>query len=107
MAKYLVLWRMNPMAPWPKDPAEMVKLTDMMFTQMDALMQKGEVTDFGFFANGTSGYGIGEGDATDEMNRDVSFYPWMDIEVHEIVPYEQGKEIARASWKARAEAMKK
>ena len=28
MAKFLVIWRMNPNAPWPTDPAESAKIAE-------------------------------------------------------------------------------
>ncbi len=36
-----------------------------------------------------------------------SFYPFIESEVHKIVPYETGKEVAREILKAKAEAMKR
>jgi hypothetical protein len=98
---------MNPLAPWPRDPAEAAKLREMSWAAIDDLMKKGIIKEFGFFLNGTSGYTIGEGDV-DEAFKDVSmFLPYYEQEVHEVIPYEKGKEIVRAYVKAQAEAAKK
>jgi hypothetical protein len=91
---------MNPMAPWPKDPDEAAKLREKMWAGIDSLLKKGEVKEFAYFLDGTSGYAIGEGEIAD-IFRDVSmFTPYYVSEVHEIMPYEKGKEILRALWKA-------
>jgi hypothetical protein len=37
----------------------------------------------------------------------VSFRPFVDSEVHEILPYETGKEVFKGVMKANVEAMKK
>ena len=63
MGKYLTLWTQNPVAPWPTDPAEALKLNEVFWATMDGLMKKGEVTEFGWFLDGKSGYAIGEGDS--------------------------------------------
>lgn len=109
MAKYLNLWRMNPMAPLlPTDPAEVVKLDEMLFAAVDNWLKTSEVKEFGFFLDGTSGYVITEGDAKDIFTRTFSHYPFIESEVQEIVPHETGIEIMRGIIiKAQAEVMKK
>jgi hypothetical protein len=78
----------------------------MMFAAMDNMLQTGEVQEFGFFSGATSGYVIAGGESKDELRRSHSFYPFIESEVHEIVPYETGKEVVRGFLKAKAEAMK-
>ena len=107
MAKFLNLWSFNPTAPWPTDPVETLKLSDMMYAELDKLLQTGELQEFGFFLDGTSGYAIAGGESKDTFKRVYSFYPFIESEVHEIVPYETGKEVARGVLKAKAEAMKR
>jgi len=100
MARFLVLWKRNPVAPWPRDPEEYLKLQEKMWAGIDHLVKRGEVRDFSYFLDGTSGYTLGEGEATD-IFRDVSMLtPFYECEVHEIIPYEKGKETLRALLKA-------
>ena len=107
MARFLVLWRLNPVAPWPTDPSKYLELQEKMWAGIDALMQKGEIEEFGVFPDGTSGYAIGKGETVDTY-RDVSmFQPYILSEVHEIIPYEKQKEIIRAILKAQIAATKK
>lgn len=53
MTRYLILWRRNPVAPWPRDPAEYSKLLEMSWAGIDGLLKKGEVKEFGWFLDGT------------------------------------------------------
>jgi len=107
VARFLTLWRRNPMAPWPADLGEYSKLVEKMWAIIDDLMKKGEITEFGFFLDGISGYAMGEGDSTVAF-RDVNlFNPFYEFEVHEVIPYEKGKETLRALIKAQIETAEK
>jgi len=107
MAKYLSLWRVNPMA-WPTDPAEAVKLLEMLFAATDNLIGAGVVKEHGWFLDGASGYAIMETESTEALRVAQMFDPFLEqVKVEEIVPYETGKEITRGVWKAKVEAMKK
>ncbi len=106
MTRFLALWHFNPSAPWPTDLNGMAMGMEVMYKMIDTNMNKGEVLEFGFFPDGRSGYAISTGEPEDAFRRAFSFYPWLEIDVHEIVPYETGKEIAQGVFKAQAEAMK-
>ena len=67
MAKYLTSWRSNPNAPWPSDPIESAKLTEMMFAGIDDGLRNGQILEFGFFLNGRAGYAIAAGEAKDQF----------------------------------------
>ncbi len=107
MAKFLNVWHYNNSAPWPTDPVEMTKLTEMMFAAIDAALKTGDVLEFGFFPDGQSGYSIASGESKDTLRRVSGFTPWVVSEVYEMVPYETGKETLRGVYKAQAEAMKR
>lgn len=106
MARFLVLWRQNPAAPWPADPTESLQLTERMFAAIDDLMEKGEIEEFGFFQDAISGYVISKGESADVFRRVNMFQPYIHCEVHEIIPWEKGKEIEIAVLKAKIEAAK-
>lgn len=107
MARFLIFWHRNPIAPWPTDLVEYSKLMEKMWAGIDGLMKKGEIKEFCFFLDGTSGYLIGEGEGTDAFRGNSRFLPYFEMEVQEIIPYEKGKEISRALIKAQIEAAKK
>jgi hypothetical protein len=92
VARFLVLWRRNPVAPWPMDPAEYGKFQEKVWAGLDALMKAGLMKEFGYFADGRSGYAIGEGEITDAFRSVSTFLPFYEADVHEMIPYGKGKE---------------
>ncbi|MFZ0965536.1 MAG: hypothetical protein WAN82_02795 [Candidatus Bathyarchaeia archaeon] len=106
MVRFFALYRRNPVAPWPTDPVEFSKFMEKAWAGIDDLIKKGEIVEFGYFENGTSGYIISEVDPTVGFKNVSMFVPYWEFEVHVITPYEKGKEILRALLKARAEAAK-
>ncbi len=100
MGKYLTVWTMNPNAPWPTNPADALKLNETFWAAMDGLMKKGEIIDFGWFMDGRSGYAIGEGDSVTVFKNINMFSAYFDMTVEEIIPYETGKQVNRAHYKA-------
>ncbi|MGA3200020.1 MAG: hypothetical protein ABSD89_11530 [Halobacteriota archaeon] len=105
MAKYMISWRMNPSAQWPTDPAVLTQLVDKMLAGIDEGLKSGLVLEFGYFPNAASGYAIMSGEAKDLFTVAFANYPWIEMEVHEIIDYETGKGIARQVLKAQAEQM--
>jgi hypothetical protein len=61
----------------------------------------------GFFLDGTSGYMMGSGEATDVLRSALAAFPFILVEHHEIVDYETGKGITREMLKRQAEAMRR
>ncbi len=106
MAKFLGIWRINGTA-LPPDPAEQAKGIEMIFGQIDTALKEGQLQEFGFFPSGSSGYAILSGDATDAFGAAISFFPWLESEVHEMIPYETGKEMTKEVLKYQMEAMKR
>jgi len=107
VARFLTLWRLNMSAPWPMDPSKALELNEKMWAAMDDSMKKGLVKDYGIFPDGTAGYVIGEGDATNVFRAANMYMPYVLFETHEIIPYEKEKEIVRALLKAQIAAAKK
>ena len=107
MARYLIMWRSNPVAPWPSDPLEYSEFIEKSFAAMDDLAEKGLITEMGSFLDGNSGYAICEGEATDIYSASSMFMPYWESEVYEMISWEKTKEITRALMKAQIEAAKK
>ncbi len=105
MAKFLGIWRINGTA-LPADPAEQAQAIEMVLAQIDDALKSGQMTEFGFFPSGSSGYAILNGETTDAFGAAISFFPWMESEVHEMIPYETGKAITKEVLKYQMEAMK-
>jgi len=96
----------NPAAPTPTDPSEDLKLNEMMFAGIENLMESGEIEEFGFFTDGRSGYAIGKGETIDTFRNVSMFLPYVYSEVHEIIPYKEGKETSIAVMKTMIELTK-
>lgn len=104
MARYLTLWQPNMAAPRHADPSENLKFVEKALATVGDLIKKGEIEDFGFFPDARSGYIISKGESTDVFRMWETFFPNILGEVHEIIPFEKGKEIALEAAKVRAEA---
>ncbi len=91
----------------PADPAEQTQAIEMMFAQLDTALKEGQLEEFGFFPSGSSGYAIMSGESTDAFGGAISFFPWMESEVYEMIPYETGKGIIKQVLKYQMEAMKR
>ena len=79
----------------------------MMFAAIENLMAKGEIEQFGFFPDGRSGYVMGKGETIDSFRNVSMFLPYIYSEVHEIIPYKQGKETMITLLKTMIELAKK
>jgi hypothetical protein len=107
VARFLVLWRINPLAPFPTDPSKYLELEEKMWAGIDGLFKKGEFEEFGVFPEGHCGYVIGKGETVDVYRTVCMYHPYIIAEVHEIIPYEKHKEILREVLRAQVAAMKK
>jgi hypothetical protein len=91
MAKFLVMWRRNMLAPWPADRREIVESIEAMFEATERYADAGMVTENGFFIDADSGFFIFEGTFEDVFKMTSMFGPFMHYEVKEMIPYEMGK----------------
>jgi hypothetical protein len=107
VARFLILWRINPVAPFPTDPSKYLELEEKMWASIDGLIKKGEIEEFGVFPEGHCGYSVGKGETADVYRSVCMFHPYVLFEVHEIIPNAKHKEIMRAVLKAKIAEMKK
>jgi hypothetical protein len=107
MARMISFWRINLAAPTPADPAQLLAMQEHYWAIMDGMIKKGEIEEFGFFPDAYTGYVISKGETADFFRNAFMFLPYVINDVHEITPYEKGKEIVRATLKAQIAAMKK
>jgi len=108
VAKYLILWRRNDLAPWSTDPKEKLEFAEKLWLSIDILMKRGLIKDHGSFLDGEAGYSIAEGESADVFRHVRSIRPYFGVEVKEIISCEKIREIVRPLYKkAIAEAAKK
>jgi len=89
----------------PTDVVESLKSFEMLSAMTEHLIQTGEVEEMGYFLDGKSGYTIADGENKDAFTRSFSFFPFIEFEVHEIVPRDLADGIMRGVLKARVEQM--
>jgi len=110
VARYFILWRENPLnaVVTPTDPSEALKLQEKLYAGIDALIKKGLIEEIGVFPDGTTGYVIGKGEATEVFYGLNLFQRYLVYEVcQEIIPYEKSKEVMRKLLKDLIAATKK
>jgi hypothetical protein len=89
------------------DPVKLLEMQEQYWALMDGMIKKGEIEEFGFFPDACTGYVISKGETADLFRNASMFLPFVINDVHEIIPYEKGKEVIRAMLKAQIAAMKK
>jgi hypothetical protein len=93
MPKYLVLYKLNP-ATWPADPKVALKMAETNFAAGDELEKAGIIKEQGSFNPG-DGYLIGEMPSLEEAYKFAHrMWPFVTMEIREIIPWEKTKEIA-------------
>jgi len=108
MAKFLILWRLNPLSPFPTDPSKNIELNEKFWAIVDGLTKKDIVKDYGIFPDGTSGYCTAEAETADILNYAFMFQRYVvPAEVHDIISLEKQNETLRALCKAQIAAEKK
>ena len=91
MARYLVLWRVNP-AAWPTDPKQSLAVWQMAAGGGDALLKSGALKELSWLSS-EMGLAIFEADSKAAVMGMVQpFFPMFTQEIHEIVPWEAGKQ---------------
>ena len=105
VARFLNVWHFNESAPWPTDPVEKAKVGEIMLAAIGKALETGDLLEFGYFPDGRGGYAISEREAKDQLGSCAAFWPWIEADVREMIPYEVGKEALRGVWKAQAKAM--
>ncbi|MBM2812891.1 MAG: hypothetical protein HW416_3650 [Chloroflexi bacterium] len=96
MSRYVVLWKANPSA-WPNDPKQALAVLEAVAAGGDQLLKAGAIKELGWFT-GQDGYAIFEADSKDSVLGMVQpFFPYYSQDIHEVVPWESGKQAILAS----------
>jgi hypothetical protein len=104
MPKYMVLFRAVP-SEWSHDPKQLLSLWEAVTAGGDQILKSGAVKEIGWFTN-THGYAMIDAESKDKVLGIVNgFFPYYTQEIHEIVPWEKGKEALLSSARMVAESM--
>ncbi len=91
MTKYLVLWKANP-ALWPTDTKQALAVQEGATAGGDGLLSAGAIKEMGWLT-AQDGFAIFEADSKDAvLGMLTPFFPYYTQEVHEVVPWEKGKQ---------------
>ena len=92
MAKYLLLWEVDP-AKVPADRKERAALWGPMIQMVKQQMLEGTTKDWGVFAGGLKGYSVSEGDEMTLSNTVQRYLPYVTFTAHPIVSVNQMAEV--------------
>lgn len=100
MPKFLVKYKVNPLM-MPTSPEERMKLLQSMNEGIKALLDSGEIKDFGEYCDGSGGYTIGEGDDLADLYASLMrWWPYVDFDAKPVLTIDQ---VIEATNKAVAE----
>ena len=90
MSRYLVLWKANPSA-WPTDPKQLADILDGVTGAGSAMLASGAIAELGWLTP-QEGYAVFEADSKAAVLGMVQgFFPLYTQDIHEIVPWEEGR----------------
>jgi hypothetical protein len=97
MPKYLSLWKVNT-SLISLDPTARLKNFEAQAHAIDSAIKSGAIKEFGFF-NVESGYAVIETPTREEaMNLAALFYPYVQNDPHEIIPWENAKKVMSSAY---------
>jgi hypothetical protein len=95
MSKFLFMWESNTNL-MPVDPAERAALLGKMMEMTKKALDEGQITDWGLFASGAAGYGLGEGTAADALKGCMQFAPYIKFTVHPVLSLKEAGEVMKS-----------
>jgi hypothetical protein len=88
MSKNLIKWKVNSQM-MPASPEERVKLLQSMNEAIKAMIDSGEIMDFGEYYDGSGGYVIGKGDDADLYVNLIKWWPYLDCDAKPVLTIDQ------------------
>ena len=95
MSKFLFLWESVP-GYTPADPNERAALLGKLMEMTKKALDEGQITDWGLFAGGGAGYGIGAGTESDALRGAMQFAPYIKFTVHPVLSLKEVGEVMKS-----------
>lgn len=95
MAKYLLMWRLDP-ARVPADPRERAAGWTGLMAMVKQDLEKGTSKDWGTFVGEGSGYVIVEGTETEISIMTQQYSPYVQFETHPVMSADQIEDMLKA-----------
>jgi hypothetical protein len=80
----------------PTDPKERAAVLGKMMEMTKQALDSGQIKDWGLFAGGNAGYGIGEGTAADMLKGAMQFEPYVKFTVHPVLSLKEVMEVMKS-----------
>ena len=95
MPRILNLWEMD-MSRMPADPSERMALLGKQLETTKKMLDEGRISDWGLFAGGGAGYGIGPADAAEVLKNIMVFVPYVKFHSHPVLSIDEVAEVMRS-----------
>ena len=95
MSKFLNLWEVD-RSKMPTDPNERAALMGKQIEMTKKMLNEGQITDWGIFAEGGAGYAIAEGSDVDTFKRTMQFAPYIKFQVHAVLSIDEVAEAVKS-----------
>lgn len=95
MAKYLLLWEMDPTRV-PENPKERAAAWTLMLNMVKHNIEQGKTLDWGVFPGELKGYSIAEGNEVEVMEVTQQYSPYATFSVHPVASVSQVEELLAA-----------
>jgi hypothetical protein len=99
MSKNLIKWKLNSQM-MPASSEDRMDLLKSMNEALKAMIDSGEIMDFGEYYDGSGGYIIGKGDDADLYANLIKWWPYVDFDAKPVLTIDQ---VIEATNKAVAE----
>jgi hypothetical protein len=92
MAKYLLLWKMDPAAA-PADPKERAAAWGMLLNMVKGEVEQGLTESWGAFAGELRGFTLVEANQLELMLLTTKYLPYVSFEVHRVASVSEVQEL--------------
>jgi muconolactone delta-isomerase len=95
MAKILNLWEMD-YSRMPADQNERMAMIGKQIEMTKKMLAEGRISDWGLFAGGGAGYGIGPADATEVLKNVMVFVPYVKFQAHPVLSIDEVAQVFKS-----------
>ena len=95
MPRILNLWEMD-YSRMPADPNERAAILGKQIEMTKKMLDEGRISDWGVFAGGGAGYGIGPGDASEVLKNVMAFVPYVKFHSHPVLSIDEAAGVLKS-----------
>jgi len=95
MSRILNLWEMD-YSRMPVDQNERMAIIGKQIEMTKQMLDEGRISDWGLFAGGGAGYGIGPGDATEVLKNVMVFVPFVKFQSYPVLSMDEVAQVYKS-----------